>query len=242
MKKTIRILLLPLLMIMMSTSVTSGTLMPFTDYGSGSTVELVSGAGTWNINWGQGPWVWFASDDPSLFDANVDGVFDVHATAPADIDDDLIATLPVAGTLTIMANANGNSTESADGMMVLSGSGVNVIDLNAERAFVDQDTGILMVPFRPDEPKLMMTLDSATGIFEGIEQVGEWELYWAGWYAAPLVEGLSVQDNIFAALGGQVPVIGGVGEFVLTGEYVPEPATVFLLGLGSLLLLRRERK
>ncbi|MBN1817095.1 MAG: PEP-CTERM sorting domain-containing protein [Sedimentisphaerales bacterium] len=208
----------------------------FTDYGSGVTIELVAGAGIWQIDWGQGPWTWFESAGGPILDSSVQGIFDVHATAAASISPDLIATLPVAGTLTLTAYDG----ENAIGTMVLTGAGQNVIDINASRVEGDPATGIFLVSFRPPDPKLTMNLEEKTGIFEEIEPIGEWDFYWSGYYAGPLMEGFPLQDNIFAALGGQVPVIGGVAEFALTGQYIPEPATILLLGLGSVIFLKRR--
>ncbi len=224
-----------MLVVLLSCSAAWGVV--FTDYGSGATIELAAGAGVWQINWGQGPWTWFDPVGGSILDSSVTSIFDVHATAPADISPDLLATLPVAGTLTLTAYEG----DTAVGTMVLSGTGQNVIDINASRIEGDPATGIFLAPFRPLDPKLTMLLDEKTGIFEDIEQIGEWDFYWSGYYAGPLVEGLSLQDNIFAALGGQVPVIGGVAEFTLTGQYIPEPATISLLAFGAVALLRKRR-
>ncbi|MCK4824821.1 hypothetical protein KA005_54220, partial [bacterium] len=57
----------------------------FTDYGSGTTIELAVGKGIWQLNWGQGPWTWSDSTGQPLLDPNVSGLLDIHATAPADV-------------------------------------------------------------------------------------------------------------------------------------------------------------
>ena len=193
----------------------------FTDYGSGTTIELAVGKGIWQLNWGQGPWIWSDSNGQSLLDPNVSGLLDLHATAPADVSADLIATLPIAGTLTLSAHDE-IYKDVIIGTMVLSGTGINAIDINASRVLVDEGSGMAFAPFHPPDPKLTLTLDEATGVFAYIDQVGDWELSLAGSYAAPLVKGLELQDNILAALGGQVPIIGGIGEFALTGRYIPD--------------------
>lgn len=221
-------------------SIPSMAAITFTDYGSGSTIELAAGSGIWQINWGQGPWTWFEPAGTSILDSTVSSIFDVHTTAPAEISPELLATLYVDGILTLSAHDPGDAGV-VTGTMVLSGSGKNVVDINAANVFVDEETGMFMAPFKPLEPKLTLNLQEVTGVFEDIEQVGEWEFYWAGWYAAPLIEGMALQDNIIVALGGQVPLVGGVAEFTLTGEYVPEPATVMLLSLGSVMFLRKRR-
>jgi hypothetical protein len=64
-------------------------------------------------------------------------------------------------------------------------------------------------------------LDQATGVFAYIKQAGTWRLELAGLYAAPLMKGTKLQDNILAALGGKVALIGGVGDFALSGQYEP---------------------
>jgi len=46
----------------------------FADYGSGTTIELVSGKGVWQTNWGQGPWTWSDSTGQPLLDSNVSGL------------------------------------------------------------------------------------------------------------------------------------------------------------------------
>ncbi|MCP4454969.1 MAG: hypothetical protein GY809_26210 [Planctomycetes bacterium] len=193
----------------------------FTDYGSGTTIELVVGKGVWQINWGQGPWTWSDSDDAPLLDANVSGLLDIHTTAPADISADMVATMPIAGTLTLHACDPANP-DNVIGTMLLSGAGKNVIDINAARVIMDEGSGMFMTPFPAPEPKMTLTLEEATGVFAYIEQAGEWELSLAGSYAGPLIAGAELQDNILAGLGGNVPVIGGIGTFALSGEYTPD--------------------
>ena len=194
--------------------------IPFTDYGSGTTIELAVGKGIWQLNWGQGPWTWSDSTGQPLLDPNVSGILDIHATAPADVSADLIATLPIAGTLTLSARDE-NYKDVTIGTMVLSGTGINAIDINSSRILVDEGCGMFLAPFHPPVPNLMLTLEEATGVFACIDQVGDWVLLLAGSYAAPLMKGLELQDNILAALGGQVPIIGGIAEFALTGQYTP---------------------
>lgn len=190
----------------------------FTDYGSGTTTQLFAGGATWQLNWGQGPWTWSDSTGQPLLDSNVSAILDLRTTAAADVSDDLMATLPIGGTMTLSAH-DPNNKDIVIGTMTLSGAGINVIDLNASRVIVDESSGMFLAPFHAPDPKLTMTLNEATGVFAYVEQVGDWEMPFAGSYAIPLIEGQELQDNIFTALGGAVPLIGGLGEFMLTGQY-----------------------
>jgi hypothetical protein len=192
--------------------------IPFADYGSGTTIELVSGKGTWQINWGQGPWTWCDNTAQPLLGSNVSSILALQTTAPAKVSADLVATLPVAGTLTLSAHDQNNGN-GVIGTMVLSGTGVNIVDLNASRLIVDQGTGMAMCPFRPPGPEATLTLKEATGVFAYVKQVGDWKLELAGLYAAPLIKGVKLQDNIMQALGGKVALIGGLGDFALSGQY-----------------------
>lgn len=210
----------------------------FADYGSGTTIEIGIGKGLWQTNWGQGPWTWSTEVGDSLFDNTVSGTLDLHAIAPADVSDDHVVTMYVEGLLDVSAYDG----ETMIGTMSLSGTGVNVIDGNAERVIVDEPAGMWLAPFNPPEPHLTMNLDEATGVFAGISQVAEWDMELAGFYAAPLVADMPLQQNIFAVLGGAYPVIGGTAEFILTGQYVPEPVTIALLGLGALGLRSKNRR
>jgi len=195
--------------------------IPFADCGSGTTIELAVGKGIWQTNWGQGPWTWSDAAGESLLDPNVTGLLDLRTTAPADVSADMVATLPIAGTLTLTAHGQRDDNEVL-GTMVFSGTGINVIDINASRVIVDEASGMFMAPFHPPAPKLSLTLDETTGVFAYIDQAQDCELYLAGSYAVPLIEGLGLQDNILTALGGKVPLIGGIGAFTLTGQYVPD--------------------
>lgn len=192
--------------------------IPFADYGSGTTIELVSGKGTWQINWGQGPWTWCDDTASPLLGSNVSSILALQTTAPAKVSADLVATLPIAGTLTLSAHDQNNGN-GVIGTMVLGGTGVNIVDLNASRVLVDQGTGMAFGPFRPPGPEVTLALKEATGVFAYVKQAGDWRLQLAGLYGMPLMKGVKLQDNIMQALGGKVALIGGVGNFVLSGQY-----------------------
>jgi hypothetical protein len=195
----------------------------FADYGSGTTTQLFAGGAVWQLNWGQGPWTWSDSTDQPLLDSNVSAVLDLLTTGAADVSADLVATLPIAGTLTLTAHDE-HFPDVTTGTMVLSGAGINVIDINASRVIVDEGSGMFLAPFHPPGPKVTLALEEATGVFGHITQVGPWDLSFAGSYAIPLIEGLELQDNIMTALGGNVALIGGIGEFALSGLYTPNQA------------------
>jgi hypothetical protein len=198
---------------------TVDTGVPFADYGSGTTTELVSGKGTWQINWGQGPWTWSDNEGESLLGSNVSSVLALQATGAAAINADMVGTLPIQGKLTLNAYDKSNANVVI-GTMLLSGTGVNIIDINASRVIVDEGSGIGMASFHAPGPELTMTLNEATGVFAYIRQTGDWRLELAGLYAMPLMEGGATQANILAAMTGKVPLIGGLGTFALSGSYV----------------------
>ena len=194
---------------------------PFVDYGSGTTLELISGKGLWKIDWGQIPWTWSDGTDQPLLGSSVSGLLDILTTAPADLSEDVVATLPIAGTLTLSAHDELNNDEVI-GEIVLSGAGFNIVDLNAQRVTVDEGAGMILAPFYPPGPEMTFTLDEATGVFAYISQTGDWRLQLAGLYALPRMQGLEVQENIMKGLGGAVPLVGGLGAFALSGQYVPD--------------------
>ena len=195
----------------------------FADYGSGTTTKLFAGGAVWQLNWGQGPWTWSTITGEPLLDSNVSAVLDLLTTAAADVSADLVATLPIAGTLTLTTHDE-HFPDVTTGTMVLSGAGINVIDINASRVIVDEGSGMFLAPFHPPGPKVTLALEEATGVFGHITQVEPWDLSLAGSYAIPLIPGLELQDNIFTALGGNVALIGGICEFTLSGLYTPNQA------------------
>jgi len=203
------------------TIMTQITANSFADFGSGTTTQLFAGGAVWQLNWGQGPWTWSDSTDQPLLDPNVSAILDLRTTAAADVSADLVATLPIGGTLILSAHDEVYKDVTI-GTMILSGAGINVIDINASRVIVDEESGMFLAPFHPPGPKVTLTLEEVTGVFAYINQVGPWELSLAGSYAIPLIEGLELQDNIMTALGGNVALIGGIGEFALTGQYTPD--------------------
>ncbi len=207
----------------MATIVNATEPIPFSDHGSGTTTKLFAGGAVWQLNWGQGPWTWSTITGEPLLDSNVSAVLDLLTTAAADVSADLVATLPIAGTLTLTAHDE-HFPDVTTGTMVLSGAGINVIDINASRVIVDEGSGMFLAPFHPPSPKVTLALEEATGVFGHITQVEPWDLSLAGSYAIPLIPGLELQDNIFTALGGNVALIGGICEFTLSGLYTPNQA------------------
>jgi hypothetical protein len=150
----------------------------------------------------------------------VSSVLALQTTAPAKVSADMVATLPIEGVFTLSARDRANANVVI-GTMTLSGTGFNIIDLNASNAVLDEGSGVGMVGFHPPGPELAMTLDEATGVFAYIRQSGDWRLELAGLYAMPLAKEGPLQSHIMAALGGKVPLIGGLGVFALSGQYEP---------------------
>jgi len=200
----------------------------------------------WSGRYASGPWTWLDETAPAtpFWHANVTAVSDGFFTGPPSLDENMVLLMPYAATYTISAH-EGTNTGPVIGTMVFDmATPGNVVDYDASNAIVDEETGMIMIrfghPVPGGEPFAILTLTAETGVFaeDGIDLVGEQQMFSSGCVQLPLIDGMALQDNIFATFP-----IGGIGETVWVGHYVPEPATLLLLaGGGALALLRRRRR
>jgi len=84
-------------------------------------------------------------------------------------------------------------------------------------------------------------MTSRTGIFEDVVPVGAWEWHVSGVITVTRIPTLDVQTNMLAALQNSALIQGAQEEVVLTGQFIPEPTTLVLLTLGSVMVVRRRR-
>jgi hypothetical protein len=116
----------------------------------------------------------------------------------------------------------------------LVGTGDDAFDLNPDTINVDPIAGTITrrfgSPFLDDGPVVRVALIEATGIFEGIRAVDEWELFISAQQIIPIVPGLELIDNLF------VTPIAASGQLITVGLYVPEPSSWLLAVVASILL------
>ncbi len=213
-----------------------GVELPFANYGVLSIVDQPQpGQISWSGEYSDQAWQWLPSEAAPLpgWNMNATQVTNMQFTSELSIDDDLMATGSFVTTTTVTAREDG----VVAGTLVLSEiAEQGLVDLNASRATVDNETGTILLRsgslLDGGRPITDVTLIEATGVFSGIEQVGPWEGYYSGYYVQPLWPELDLQQNIIEA-----PFVGGFFETAVTGVYapVPEPSSGFLLASGVLL-------
>lgn len=232
----------------MFASVLYGEALPYTNYCAD--IRIVT-EGVGMGYYAEAPWSWYSGpDDPPapFWNGNATIVEENMFTGPPVFDAELVGTIPYAGTRTLQAREEGNP-EVVIGTMVWSLVAAAVIDFNASRAIVDEDTGLIMLKggqahLPEGEPIATYTFVGETGVFadDGIVPVrdpnnpddpSDSKLFFSGWAFLPLLPGVDVndpvqvQENIFAA-----PIIATFGEGVWTGYSVPEPSSLVLAALA----------
>lgn len=199
---------------------------------------------------GPSPFGWYTGpDNPSapFWKEKTRAYADYQFTGGPTFDAELVGTVPFVGTFRLEA-FNENDPATILGTMVWSAAGAAPIDFNASRAVVDEAHSLIMLRWGQmylpaDQPVELHTFVEETGVFasDGIQPIAvggaaDEQLYITGWVLQPLMPGLSLQDNIFVA-----PFVGANAELVLTGFYVPEPAT-WLVAMSAATALGATRK
>lgn len=215
--------------------------IPFTNY-SGDFRMDPTGA-VWGSYYHEGPWKWLPKENPPapfwtpqttmLWEGQYLG-FEMHP--------DGTVTIPYDGTITIQITDNDRIDGNPLGTMVFQSPGALGMDMSPAAITIDSRDNLFFLPFWTEAPA-PMTLMEETGVFEtdGIEVVGDLFQDMKGVVGLPTVEGMTPAEVL--ATYGFTPnmVVGGISESVVYGTYIPEPATLVLLGLGGLALLRRRR-
>jgi hypothetical protein len=115
-----------------------------------------------------------------------------------------------------------DNSEDVAGQITCDVTATFVVDMNAERAVVNDAEGTITVAFGTsveEGPDGLMTVTETTGTFADIKQVCPWKWYVNGTMQCARVPGLSVQDNLLAALQQAELLLGAQEEFVLSGLY-----------------------
>jgi len=227
----------------------------YTNYMQGTRIGGTDASAIWDGTYlaGPNPFSWYTGpDDPPapFWRPNTRAYAEYIFTGAPTFDAELVGTIPFIGTFTLEA-FDAAHPETSLGTMVWSATGAAPIDFNAARAVVDEANGLVMLrwgqPYLPaDQPAELHTFVEESGLFasDGIQPVAvsgtvDEQLFITGWVLQPLMPELSLQDNIFAA-----PFIGANAEGVLTGHYVPEPATAVVAAViaAGLIVVMRVRR
>lgn len=204
----------------------------FTEFGKGVARSQVENGRTWDLVWGFEQWDWYNGDtssDVSFVNDHLVGVLNTKTTDVVFQTDDLIFGLNFTGSFHLMAKNDDGSGKVA-GEITGDLKGIIVADLNAARAIVDEEAGIILIALGaylidPDNPvDAEVSNIQTTGKYKSIQAEGSWRLSTKGVFKIQILYDdngvqLPPQTNIFVALGNHAFVLGGVEEVVLTGSY-----------------------
>jgi hypothetical protein len=181
----------------------------FCEYGHGATSQIDAGGAVWNHTWGQKKWGWYDCEDTpntGILNKNVTSVLQTQAKdTPPSMDEDMILRLEYGGTLTITAWDEEESNGIA-GQIVGDVDCIFVVDMAAERAVVDEQTGTITIVFGSelhDDTDALITVVETTGKFSNVYAEGAWRWHASGTVTLALVPELDLQTNIMAALDPQ---------------------------------------
>jgi hypothetical protein len=146
--------------------------------------------------------------------------------------------LPYMATITIQATDNGRVDGTPTGTMVFDNPGRLVMSMSPESISVDSEDVMFFLPYWTETPATM-TLVEETGIFatDGIDVPENLLQEMKGVVGLATVDGMTPAEALLANGFSPELVVGGMSESVIYGAYVPEPASIALLGLGCCLVL-----
>ena len=218
----------------------------FENYATFEAVALTPTAIQFQTAYAPGPFAWFNSSGAAElpgFDDSVTSTFFITVLGLPVIDEANMRLTVDAGFEQNFEARDADGTVT--GTMTLVGVGKEAFDLNPETIEIDSDAGVIRrqfgSPFFDGEPVVRASLTEATGIFAGIEAVGEWEVHVSAVQVIPLVPEIPLIDNIIQFRSGVAP-IATFGEAVTVGMFVPEPSSWLLAAIGLTLLAATGRK
>ena len=219
-----RLLMTSLIVGLMACPTMGQKVKSFCEYGTGIALQLGAGGALWDQTWGEEAWEWYECDvapNVGFLNKNVVGQLGTTTAGPPQIDADWVLRFDFGGWFVLTANDDDEPDKTA-GQIFGDVTGTFVADLNASRAVVDEEAGIITIVFGADlhdDPDALITVTETTGKFKSIQTVGLWEWHVSGTIACARVPSLSVQDNILAALSNSDLLLGAEEEIVLSGSY-----------------------
>ncbi|HEU0010590.1 MAG TPA: hypothetical protein VFT34_12310 [Verrucomicrobiae bacterium] len=194
----------------------------FCESGSATALQLGAAGAVWIQQWGLPAVDWYdCSAEPNipLLNENVVGRQETRTSGAPAIDANLVLRLPFQGTITLTAYEDDNPAEVA-GQIEGAMRGTFVADLNAAHAVVTDTT--ITIAFGQSlhsDPDALITVTSATGKFQSIRAVGDWQWHVLGTVTIARVPARPPQLNIFDALTNSALILGAEEETVLSGDY-----------------------
>lgn len=206
--------------------VMAGKVKSFCEYGTGVALVFGAGGALWDHTWGEQAYEWYDCDakpDVGFLNKNTVGILETttaSAPDPAALAK-LIISFDFGGNFSFTAYDDDDPGEIA-GQILGDVTGTFVADADAEHAIVDEEAGTITIAFGAslhDGPDALFTVTETTGKFKSIHAIGLWEWYVSGTITLHRVPGLSVQNNIWAALGDSTLILAAEEEIVLAGSY-----------------------
>jgi hypothetical protein len=193
----------------------------------------------WGSFYHEGPWKWFPKENaPAPFWSPQTSILWEGQYQPPEPQQDGTMVLPYNATITIQATDNGRIDGTPIGTMVFDNPGRLVMSMTPESISVDSQDVLFFLPFWTEDPATMSLVEE-TGIFatDGITVPGDLLQEMKGVAGLATVDGMTPAEVLLTHGFSPELVVGGMSESVVYGAFVPEPASIALLGLGGCLIL-----